>query len=153
MGWFKNGFMYRVKPNVIFILWCSIILNKYKILNGICDTRWIPLFPDGLFMSRHVGRILDKMVRICNDVHVCNTCILSIYIFDMMTSSNGNIFRVTSPLCREFTGHRWIPLTKDTDAELWCFLWSVAWTNGWVNNRDAGDLRRHRAHYDVTVMK
>ena len=27
-----------------------------------------------------------------------------------------------------------------------------AWTNGWVNNRDAGDLRRHRVHYDVTVM-
>ena len=26
------------------------------------------------------------------------------------------------------------------------------WTNGWVNNREAGDLRRHRAHYDVTVM-
>ena len=30
----------------------------------------------------------------------------------MMTSSNGNIFRVTGPLCGEFTGHRWIPLTK-----------------------------------------
>ena len=27
-----------------------------------------------------------------------------------------------------------------------------AWTNGCVNNRDAGDLRRHRSHYDVTVM-
>ena len=27
-----------------------------------------------------------------------------------------------------------------------------AWTNGWVNNRYAGDLRRHCAHYDVTVM-
>ena len=27
----------------------------------------------------------------------------------MMTSSNGNIFRVTGPLCGEFTGHRWIP--------------------------------------------
>ena len=26
------------------------------------------------------------------------------------------------------------------------------WINGWVNNRDAGDLRRYRAHYDVTVM-
>ena len=24
--------------------------------------------------------------------------------------------------------------------------------NGWVNNREAGDLRRHRAHYDVIVM-
>ena len=26
------------------------------------------------------------------------------------------------------------------------------WINGWVNNREAGDLRRHCAHYDVTVM-
>ena len=27
-----------------------------------------------------------------------------------------------------------------------------AWINGWVNNREAGDLRRHRAHCYVTVM-
>ena len=27
-----------------------------------------------------------------------------------------------------------------------------AWTNDWANNRDAGDLRRHRAHYDVIVL-
>ena len=26
------------------------------------------------------------------------------------------------------------------------------WINGWVNNREAGDLRRYKAHYDVTVM-
>ena len=43
----------------------------------------------------------------------------------MMTSSNGNIFRVTDPLCGEFTGLRWIPRTKASDAELWCFLWSA----------------------------
>ena len=24
--------------------------------------------------------------------------------------------------------------------------------NGWVNNREAGDLRRYRVHYDVIVM-
>ena len=42
--------------------------------------------------------------------------------FNMMTSSNGNIFRVTSPLCSEFSGHRLIPLPKASDAELWCFL-------------------------------
>ena len=34
----------------------------------------------------------------------------------MMTSSNRNIFRVTDPLCGEFTGHRWIPRTKASDA-------------------------------------
>ena len=27
-----------------------------------------------------------------------------------------------------------------------------AWINRWVNNREAGDLRRHRAHYHVIVM-
>ena len=27
-----------------------------------------------------------------------------------------------------------------------------AWTNRQVNNREAGDLRRHQAHYDVSVM-
>ena len=27
-----------------------------------------------------------------------------------------------------------------------------AWIYDWVNNRKAGDLRRHRAHYDVIVM-
>ena len=36
----------------------------------------------------------------------------------MMTSSNGNIIRVTGPLCGEFTSHRRIPLTKASDAEL-----------------------------------
>ena len=34
----------------------------------------------------------------------------------MMTSSNGNIFRITGPLCGEFTGDRWIPLTKASNA-------------------------------------
>ena len=71
----------------------------------------------------------------------------------MMTSSNGNIFRVTDPLCGEFTGHRWIPHTEASDAELWCFLWSAYWINGWTNTREAGDLRRRRAHYDVIVMR
>ena len=27
------------------------------------------------------------------------------------------------------------------------------WINVWVNNREAGDLRRYRAHYDVNVMQ
>ena len=26
------------------------------------------------------------------------------------------------------------------------------WTNFWINDHNTGDLRRHRAHYDVTVM-
>ena len=44
----------------------------------------------------------------------------------MMTSSNGDIFRVTGHLCGEFTGPRWIARTKASDAELWCFVWSAS---------------------------
>ena len=33
------------------------------------------------------------------------------------------------------------------------FCLICAWTNGWANNRDVGDLRRLRPHYDVTVMQ
>ena len=32
------------------------------------------------------------------------------------------------------------------------FSWICTWINGWVNNREAGDLRRYRVHYDVIVM-
>ena len=62
-----------------------------------------------------------------------------------MTSSNGNICHATGPLWGE------PPVIKASDAELF-FLLMCAWTNGWANNRDVGGLRRHRAHYDVTVM-
>ena len=34
-----------------------------------------------------------------------------------------SIFRVTGPLRGESTGNRWIPLTKASDAELYCFIW------------------------------
>ena len=69
----------------------------------------------------------------------------------MTTPSNRSIFRVTGHLCGEFTGHRWIPRTKASDAEFWCFF-IRAWTSGWVNNREASDLRRHCTYYDVIVM-
>ena len=52
------------------------------------------------------------------------SCYRGICLYFMMTSWNGNIFGVTDHLCGEFTGHRWIPRTKASDWELWCFLWS-----------------------------
>ena len=59
----------------------------------------------------------------------------------MMTSPNGNIFRVTSPLCREFLGTGEFPYKGQSRGAL---MFSVTCTriNGWVNNREAGGLRR-----------
>ena len=50
-------------------------------------------------------------------------------LYYMMTSSNGIIFRVTDALYGEFTCHQWIPLTKASGVELWCFFFISAWTN------------------------
>ena len=69
------------------------------------------------FDPEHVCRAIDYH-DIETHLPVMGHCI-------MMTSPSGNIFRVTGPLCGEFTGHRWIPFTKASDAELWCFLWSA----------------------------
>ena len=32
------------------------------------------------------------------------------------------------------------------------FTLICVWISDWINNREAGDLRRHLGHYDVTVM-
>ena len=72
------------------------------------------------------------------------------YRWPMMTSSNGNIFRVTGYLCGEFAGHR-SPHKGQWRGAL-RFILICAWMNGWVNNREACDLIRHCAHYDVTIM-
>ena len=67
-----------------------------------------------------------------------------------MTSSNGNNFRVTGHLCGEFTGHRWIPRTKASDAEFWCFLWSASekrlskQSRGWWFETSSRSLWRQR---------
>ena len=53
------------------------------------------------------------------------------------------------PFVRGIHRSLWIPRTKASDAELWCFLWPGP---DWVNSREAGDLRRHRGHYEVNVM-
>ena len=57
-----------------------------------------------------------------------------------MTSSNGNIFRVTGPLCGEFTGPGEFPTQRPVTRSFDVFF------------DEAGDLRRNRGHYDVIVM-
>ena len=50
-----------------------------------------------------------------------------------------------SPVTGEFPAQ--MPVTRGFDVSLIC-----AWINSWVNNREAGDFRRHIAHYDVSLV-
>ena len=49
--------------------------------------------------------------------------------------------------------HRW-PVNRHEGQWRGVLMFSLifAWIHSWVNNCEAGGLRRHRAHYDVTVM-
>ena len=91
-----------------------------------------------------------------------------------------DICRITGPLWGESIAHWWIPLHDDVIKwkhfpHYWLFVWAnnpspvnsphkgqwhgslmlsllCTWTNDWANKRDTGDLRYHRAHYDIPVM-
>ena len=50
--------------------------------------------------------------------------------------------------------HRWPVISPHNDQWRGALMFSLscASINGWVNTGEADDLRRHRAHYDVTLM-
>ena len=88
------------------------------------------------------GEVLDKVVAIL---------LTFSNLFSMMTSSNGNLFRLTGPLWGKPPVTGGFPHKGQYRGAL-VFSLFCAWTNSWANNREAGDLRRHRAHHDVTVI-
>ena len=51
----------------------------------------------------------------------------------------------------ESTGHRWIPFTRASNAELWCFF--DVRLNKRPSKKSICDLSRHGVHNDVTVMR
>ena len=85
------------------------------------------------------------------DVIIMERVIFITGIF-MMTSSNGNIFSALLALC---AGNSPVPVNSPHKGQ-WrgalMFSLIYPWINDWVNNREAGDFRRQRGHYDVIVM-
>ena len=69
----------------------------------------------------------------------------------LQTNMHGDVIKwVTGPLCRNS------PFTSEFPAGQWrralMFSLICVWIYHWVNNRETGDLRCNRTHYDVTVM-
>ena len=69
-----------------------------------------------------------------------------------MTSSNGNIFRVTGPLCGEVTGPGEFPTQRPVTRSFDVFFDLRPNKRLSKHTREAGDLRRYRGHYDVIIM-
>ena len=126
----------RMEGNILTLEVRNIQCNQTDILKNLVWTTTI------VFEYSHSKRKVFSKTSIitlnsipdCAHFRICletSFWMINIFIFRlqahtvfgeaMMTSTNGNIFRVTGPLCGEFTG----PLTEASDAELWCFLLSV----------------------------
>ena len=145
MGTFIKTFYFFIKHAAFMNVLCIIIVLLSRAIN------WPILIRCFLDSDLGIGIMLVALQRLLN-----SQCVVSLgYSRFMMTSSNGNVFRVTGHLCREFrefTGPRWIPPHKGQWRGALMFFFICVWIKGWVNNREAGDLRRYCARCDVTVM-
>ena len=106
-------------------------------------------------VRNYIPKILWNVItypcpRYLSDWKILNLNIASLRHDDV---NKWYIFRITGPLFGEFTGDRWIPLTKVQWRGALMFSLICARANGCANNRDTGDLKCHRGHYDVTVIK
>ena len=128
----------------------SYLRNGISYTGKMSSLYWIGALD--AFFIRVSWSLVPSIATRCHDPFSTFTIDVYCFLSDPMTSSNGNIFRVTGPLWGEFTGHREFP-SQSPVTRTFMFSLICAWINCWVNKRKAGDLRRHRAHYDVIVMR
>ena len=129
---------------------CTSTMVKY--------TTWLPVFGLSyyIYIYKHIYMI-SSTVPIVKDIkwpfvpNPPNSRSLNYGMHCLSLKYNT----VTWALWRlKFTGQRWVPLTKDKGQWRCALMFSLicARRNCWVNNRDAGNLRRRRANYDVIVI-
>ena len=61
-------------------------------------------------------------------------------------------FSTLQVVCEGNTGHQWFPLSQRSVTRSYDVFFELRLKKQQTHNRDAGDLKRHRAHYNVTVM-
>ena len=133
------------------LLFGSCIISRISVLNGatrlkMCAQNPVDLSTDVnqwcvMKQTFCLSTLIDKMACRAVDIHTYHDDVIK-----------RNHFPRYWPFVR---GIRWSPgnsLHKGQWRGALMFSLISAWINGWVNNREAGDLRHYRAHYDVIVM-
>ena len=115
-----------------------------------CDTNRAGHFTLDAHASRPVACLCIRFLHCMESTQWCSMtrpCIFAWWRHQMET------FSAWLALC---AGKSPVPVNfphKGQSSGALMFSLICAWINHWVNNRDAGDLRRHRGHYDVNVMQ
>ena len=114
------------------------VTRSFDVFFDLRPNKWLSKQPWGWWFEalswslwRHCNGLTDRSISELD--HYWFFCIINtnpqsapevhkIHIH-MMTSSNGKNFPRNWPFVRGIHRSRWIPHTKASDAELWCFLW------------------------------
>ena len=108
------------------------------------------------FRSAFVYRIISGQYSCIRRRH------LVVFLYSATSLLHSHLFHVAVIKWKHF--HRYWPFVRGIHRSpvnsphkgQWrgalMFSLICVWINGWVNNREAGDLRRNLAHYDVIVM-
>ena len=100
--------------------------------------------------SPHKGPVTRKMFPF-DDVIMSTIWILGWMFFSENVCSIFTVSRKCSQLLRNHSGFLFVhPSARNFGVSI---RLSVSPAHDWVSNRDAGDFRRHHAHFDVTVME
>ena len=99
----------------------NLFASLIHFYHGASLTEWILPVP----VTLHNNIIIYPWQNRLNFFHVFRNYIVTIHHWGMMCHDDV-IFRVTGPLCGEFTDHRWIRRIKSSDAELCYFLRSAS---------------------------
>ena len=126
----------------MFLSWCW---HKWP---GVCVAKYYSIALQKIERDLHL--FCDSKSSIVNPVEIC----MWIIGFVVMAWWRHQM-ETFSALLATCAGNSPVPV-KSPHKGQWhgalMFSLICVWINGWVNNREAGDLRRYRAHYDVSVM-
>ena len=96
-------------------------------------------------VSHWLGTNLESVLKLAQG-HISSHVYTCKYPSHVRISFNCIWIEHTYDMEKPNTCHK-RPVTQRYDV-----FFIYVWINGWVNNREAGELRRRHAHYEVTVM-
>ena len=157
----KDGWTGAKQTTITTITWFPttratrhiLLLTLYLI---ICANYSVVLYVVGIRSSAYIGftwlpilyRVVSPAPWKVHDLFQCHWCEPDWYHDGVIKWKPFP--RYNWPSVSEI--HRWLVDHKGKWRGAFMFYLICAWTNGWANNRNACDLRRHRAHYDVNIM-
>ena len=123
----------------IHVAQCTLDISRYcwRVTSGFDKLRAVITMATALKNLPYAGCVIEKpMVALI-----------------MMTSSNGNIFRVIGPLCGEFTGHRSVTRSFDVFFDLRPNKWLRKQSCGWWFETPSRPLWHHCNDWQVRFLK